>query len=60
MKGYSNKSRLNKNNSYHKIPGQERKDIRNAWIRAIARPVLPEAIHVCSDHFAEDLMKAKN
>ena len=54
VKGCSNQSRLNKNVSYHKIPAQERKDIRDAWIRAIARPALPKAIHVCSDHFTED------
>ena len=54
VKGCSNQSRLNKNTSSHKIPGQERKDIRDAWIRAITRPVLPKAIHVCSDHFTED------
>ena len=54
VKGCSNQSRLNKNVSYQKIPGQETKDIRDAWIKAIARPVLPEAIHVCSDHFTED------
>ena len=51
MKGCSNQSRLNKNVSYHKIPGQERKDIKKAWTRAIARP---KAVHVCSDHFTED------
>ena len=49
-----NKSRLNKNVSYHKIPGHKRKDIRDAWIRAITRPVLPTAIHGLSDHFNED------
>ena len=54
VKGCSNQSRLNKNVSYHKIPGQERKDVRDAWIRAIARPVLPKAVHVCSNHFTED------
>ena len=54
VKGCSNQSRLSKNASCHKIPGQERKDIRDAWIRAITRPVLPKAIHVCSDHFTED------
>ena len=53
-KGCTNQSRLNKNVSYHKIPGKERKDIRDAWIRAIARPV-PKAIHVSSDHFTKDL-----
>ena len=45
---------MNKNISYHKITGQERKNIRDTWIRAIARPVLPKAIHVSSDHFIED------
>ena len=54
IKGCSNQSRLNKSLSYHKIPGQKRKDIRDAWIKAIARLVLPKAIHVCSDHFTED------
>ena len=54
VKGCSNQSRLNKSLSYHKIPGQKRKDIRDAWIKAIARLVLPKAIHVCSDHFTED------
>ena len=39
VKGCSNQSRLNKNVSYQKIAGQERKDIKVAWIRAIARPV---------------------
>ena len=53
-KGFSNQSRLNKNVSYLKIPGQERKDIRNASMRAIARPVLSKAINVCSDHFTKD------
>ena len=54
VKGCSNQSRLNKNGLHHKIPGQERKDIRDSWIRAIARPVLPKAIHLCSDRFTED------
>ena len=54
VKGCSNQSGLNKNVGYHKIPGQERRDIRDPWIKAIARPVLPKAIHVCSDHFTED------
>ena len=27
---------------------------RGAWIKAIARPVLPKAVHVCSDHFTID------
>ena len=30
-----------------------REDIRDAWIRAIAWPVLPKAV-VCSDHFSKD------
>ena len=52
----SNQSRLSKNVSYHKIPGQESKDVR-----AIARPVLSKAMHVCSDYFSKvDSMKAKN
>ena len=54
VKGCSNQSRLNKNVSYHKISGHERKDIRDVWIRAIARPVLPKAIHGSSEHFTED------
>ena len=54
VKGSSNQSRLNKNVSYIKIPDQERKDIRDAWRRAIARPVLSKAIHVFSDRFTED------
>ena len=54
VKGCSNQSRLNKNVSYHKIPGKERKDIRDAWIRATTRPV-SKAIHVSSDHFTKDL-----
>ena len=54
VKGCSNQSRLSKNASCHKTPGQERKDVRDAWIRAITRPVLSKAIHVCSDHFNED------
>ena len=54
VKGCSNQSRLNSNVSYHKIPGEERKDIRDAWIKAIDRPVLPKAVHVCSNHFTED------
>ena len=54
VKGCSNQSRLNKNVSYHKIPDQERKDVRDAWIRAIARSPLPKVIHVSSDHFAKD------
>ena len=53
-KGSSNQSRLNKNVSYLKIPGQKRKDIRDASMRAIARPVLSKAINVCSDHFTKD------
>ena len=45
---------MNSNVSYHKIPGQERKDVGDAWITAIVRPVLLKAVHVCSDHFTED------
>ena len=54
VKSCSNKSRSNKNVSHHKIPGQERKNLRDAWIRAIARPVLPKAVDVSSDHFTKD------
>ena len=54
VKGCSNQSRLNKSVSYHKIPGQKRKDIRDAWIKVITRLVLPKAFHVRSDHFTED------
>ena len=40
---------------FHIIKYQARREkIRNAWIRAIARPVLPKAVHVSSDHFTED------
>ena len=53
--GMEFQSRLNKNVSYHKIPGQDRKHIRDAWIRAITRPVLPKAVHVCPDHLTKDL-----
>ena len=38
-KGSLNQSRLNKNVLYYKIPGEDRKDIRDAWIWAIVRPV---------------------
>ena len=53
-KDCSNQSRLNKNISNHKIPGQERKDISDAWIRTITRQVFPKAVDVCSDHFTEN------
>ena len=33
VNGYSNHSRLNKNVSYQKIRGKDRKDIKNAWIK---------------------------
>ena len=56
VKGCPSQSRWNKNVSYQKIPGQERKDIRDAWIKAIARPASPKAIQVCPDHFTEDLL----
>ena len=42
----SNQSRLNK------ISGKEKKEIKDAWIRTIARPVLPA--HACSDNLTED------
>ena len=54
VKSCSTKSRSNKNVSHYKIPGQERKNLRDAWIRAIARPVLPKAVDVSSDHFTKD------
>ena len=54
VKGCSNQSSLKKNVSYRKIPRQWRKKILDAWIKAIARPVLSKAVHVCSDHFTED------
>ena len=53
VKVCSNQSRLNKNVSY-KIPDYERKDTRDAWIRAIARPALPKAINGSSNHFTKD------
>ena len=28
---------------YHNIPGKERSDIRDAWIKVIVRPTLPKA-----------------
>ena len=33
------------------LPGEERKVIRDVWITAIDRPVLPKATHACSDRF---------
>ena len=33
-------------------PGE--KSIREAWIRAIARPVRPKAVHVFTNHFTKD------
>ena len=54
VKGCSNQSRLSKDVSNHKIPGQERKGIGDAWVKAIARPVLRKGVHVCSDHFTKD------
>ena len=53
VKSCLNQSRLNQNVSYHKIPDRERKDIRDAWIKAIARPVFSKAIHMCSDYFTK-------
>ena len=63
VEGCSNQSRLNRNVSYHEIPDQERKDIMNAWVRAIARSIylklsmcllitLPK-IHLMKDSFDE-------
>ena len=43
LKDCSNQSRLNKHVSYHKIPGEEGKDIRDTWIKAITRSALPKA-----------------
>ena len=50
---------MNKNVSYHKTPDQKRKNIRDAWTRTIARPVLSKAIHVCSNHFTEDSFESQ-
>ena len=36
------------------MPGEEVKDIRDAWTKAIARPVLPKAVRVCSDNVNKD------
>ena len=49
VKVFSNQSRSNKNLSYHKIPDQERKKTRDAWISQIS----PKTVHVCSDHFTK-------
>ena len=57
VKGCWNQSRLNKNVSYHKIPDEEKKDIRDAWIKTIARPVLPKVVHVCSYQLKIHLIK---
>ena len=54
VEGCSNQSGLNKNVSYHKISGHKRKYVRDASIRAIARPVLPKAIHGSFDHLTKD------
>ena len=54
VEGCSNQSGLNKNVFYHKIPGQDQKDVRDAWIRRISRPVLHKVVHVCSNHFTKD------
>ena len=34
---------INKNVSYYKILEEDRKDIREAWIKTIPRPVLPKS-----------------
>ena len=51
VKDCSNQSKLNKNISYHKILGVERKDIRKAWIKIIARPVLRKAYSYVSNSY---------
>ena len=34
---------IEQNLSYHNTPDKEKKDIRDAWMKAIARTVLPKA-----------------
>ena len=43
VKDCSNDWSLNKNVFYHKIPGEEGKDLKKAWLKTTARPVLRKA-----------------
>ena len=41
------------------LPAKERKDKRGAWIKAIDRSVLLEAINACSNHLALPILSSK-
>ena len=39
--------------TFHRIPGNDKKELRKKWLVAIGRPIenLPKCPYLCSDHF---------
>ena len=47
-----------KNISFHKLPGTDKKHLRQAWIHAIGRENLPKTCFICAKHFEESCFDA--
>ena len=51
--GCTNHTDTRKDISFHSLPNENRKPIRQAWIKAIRRETLPKVCFICAEHFDE-------
>ena len=47
------KGKVEKKVTFHRVPGNDKEELRKKWLGAIGRPIenLPKCPYLCSDHF---------
>ena len=53
----TNRSTENKGLSFHRLPSNNRGELREKWPRNIKRQAVPESFYVCSEHFENSCFK---
>ena len=52
--GCTNRSNIERTKSFHRLPREEKADLRKAWLLKIKRKIIPKELYICSDHFEEE------
>ena len=49
-----NRSSNRRDLSFHRIPCEKKKELRQRWINSLKRKTFPKEMYVCSEHFQPD------
>ena len=52
--GCKNRSNIETNKSFHRLPCQSKSKLRDAWLSKIKRKIVPKEMYICSDHFEDE------